>query len=193
MKNIQTANQLSGRAVGALFLTLFGTLWLTLALYALGQLHAAVIAGILAGLAVLILSVLSLFRAAKRWPRVADDPAMRRTFKRVNAAQWIAVAIVVFALAKLHLDVYVMNAITAIVGLHMFPLARLFRYRPHYATGAALVAWAAASAFVAPVGDMQGADALGTGVILWLSASVTLASALHAAAQPVGELTQLAE
>ncbi len=34
MKTIQNANQLSGRAMGSLFFTGFGALWLLLALYA---------------------------------------------------------------------------------------------------------------------------------------------------------------
>jgi hypothetical protein len=116
---------------------------------------------------------------------VPDDPGRGRAFGWINAIQWTAVFIVAFSFAKLHIDAYVISAITAIIGLHMFPLARLFRYPLHYATGAVLVAWAAASAILAPVEQMQGTAALGTGIILWLSAAVTLAVAVHAARQPV--------
>jgi uncharacterized membrane protein YfcA len=104
--------------------------------------------------------------------------------------QWIAVFVVAFALAKLHLDAYIMNAITFIVGLHMFPLARLFRYPPHYAAGAVLVAWAAASVFMTPVEHLQGITALGTGAILWLSAAVTLTLALSDARQSADSLVR---
>jgi hypothetical protein len=142
------------------------------------------------GLAVLVLSALYLLREAKRWPRVPDDPAVSRAFNRVNAVQWIAVFVVAFALAKLHLDAYIMNAITFIVGLHMFPLARLFRYPPHYAAGAVLVAWAAASVFMTPVEHLQGITALGTGAILWLSAAVTLTLALSDARQSADSLVR---
>lgn len=189
MQKIQTANQLSGRAIGAIFFAGFGTLWLLLSLYALERLRAAAVCAVLLGLAILVLASLSLLREAKRWPRVPDDPAMSRAFKWVNAVQWIAVAVVVFALSRIHLDAYLMNAITAIVGLHMFPLARLFRYSPHYATGAALVAWAVASVFLASVEHLQGLTALGTGVILWLSAAVTLALAFQSAWRSAVALT----
>jgi hypothetical protein len=73
-------------------------------------------------------------------------------------------------------------------------LARLFRYPLHHATGALLVAWAAASALFIPAAQLQGVTALGTGFILWLSAAVTLAIALQSirqpASQPVGLLTR---
>jgi hypothetical protein len=45
MKAIQTANQLSGRAIGALFFAGFGALWLLLALYVREQLHAVPASG----------------------------------------------------------------------------------------------------------------------------------------------------
>jgi hypothetical protein len=183
MQKNQTANQLSGRAIGALFFAVFGAIWIGLALYALEWLRAATVAGLLLGMAALVLGALFLLRAARRWPRVPDDPAVGRAFGWINAIQWIAVAIVAVTLNKLHLDAYVMCAIAAIVGLHMFPLARLFRNALHYATGAVLVAWAVVSAVVVPTGQLQGVSALGTGVILWLSAAVTLTLALREARQ----------
>ena len=190
MRNFPTANQLGGRAVGSIFFTGFGALWLFLALYARQQLSAATIAAILSGTLLLLLSAGYLLRQAKRWPRVPDDPGMGRAFGWINAIQWTAVAVVAVVLAKLHLDAYVISAITAIVGLHMFPLARLFRYPVHYATGAVLVAWAVTSVFVAPPEQLQGTAALGTGIILWLSAFVTLALAFQAARQPADLLTR---
>jgi hypothetical protein len=186
---IQTANQLSGRAIGALFFSGFGALWIALALYALERLNATTVSGLMLGLAVLLLAALNLLRAARRWPRVPDDPAISRTFNRVNAAQWIAVFLAASALHWLRLDAYVINAIAAIVGLHMFPLARLFRYWPHHLAGAVLVAWAAACVFLVPVEHMQGVTALGTGVILWLSAALTLLLASLAARSSADSLT----
>jgi len=180
----QTANQLSGRAIGAIFFSVFGAAWLALSLYALQQLRVVPVGGVLVGLAVLLAAAGYLFREAKRWPSMPDDPAVGRAFNRVNAVQWIAVAIVAFAFAKLHLDAYVLCAITAIVGVHMFPLARIFRYAPHYVTGSVLVAWAAASAVFVPIDHLQAICALGTGAILWLGAALTLVLAFRAAADP---------
>ncbi len=185
MKNFPTANQLSGRAIGSMFFAGFGTGWLFLALAAKQRITFATVSGVLLGMLFLFLTAFYLLRQSKRWPRVPDDPSLGRAFGWINAIQWIAVAVVAFSFAKLHIDAYVISAITAIIGLHMFPLARLFRYPLHYATGAVLVAWAAASAILAPAEQMQGTAALGTGIILWLSAVVTLAVAVNAARQPV--------
>ena len=106
-----------------------------------------------------------------------DDPAVGRAFGWINAIQWIAISVVAFSFAKLHLDAYVhARPLPPIVGLHMFPLARLFRYPLHYATGALLVTWAVVSVIAYPTENMQGAAALGTGVILWVSAAVELST-----------------
>jgi hypothetical protein len=107
-----------------------------------------------------------------------EDPARGRSFGRINVLQWIAVAIVAFSFAKLHMDAYVMSAITAIVGIHFFPLAKLFRYPMHNVTGAVLVLWASASVLFVPVDRLQGISALGTGIVLWLSAAITLTLAI---------------
>ena len=188
MKNAQTANSLGGRAVGSLFFAGFGALWLFLSLYARQLLNIETVSSVLLGLGLLLGAAVVLLREAKRWPRVPDDPAVGRAFVWINAIQWIAVSAVAFSFARLHIDAYVLSAITAIVGLHMFPLARLFRYPLHHITGALLVAWAAASALLLPVEQMQGITAFGTGLILWLSAAVTLVAAMQAARQPMRQL-----
>ena len=188
MKNMQTANQLCGRAIGAFFFAGFGALWLFLSLYARQLLNVETISSVLLGLGLLLGAAVALLREAKRWPRIPDDPARGRAFAWINAIQWIAVSAVAFSFAKLHIDAYVLSAITAIVGLHMFPLARLFRYPLHHATGALLVAWAAASALIVPAEQLQGVAAFGTGLTLWLSAAVTLVVAMQAARQPFRQL-----
>jgi len=185
VKNFPNANQLSGRAIGSMFFACFGTGWIFLALTAKQLIGGVTVAGTVLGMVMLLAAAAYLMRQSKRWPRVPSDPAIGRAFGWVNAIQWLAVAVVAFSFAKLHIDAFVLSAITAIVGLHMFPLARIFRYPLHYATGALLVVWATASALFAPVEQMQGITALGTGLILWLSAAVTLGVALQAARGPV--------
>ncbi|HEX4319417.1 MAG TPA: hypothetical protein VHZ52_00835 [Acidobacteriaceae bacterium] len=174
---ITTANQLTGRAIGSLFFAGFGALWLTLALYVKQILTADRVIAVAAGLATLLLAAFWLMRQARRFPKVAEDPACSRAFNRINGIQWIAIAAVAFSFAHLHIDAYAMSAITAIVGIHLFPLAKLFRYPLHNVTGAALVLWASASVLLVSTEHLQGATALGTGIILWLSAAVTLSLA----------------
>lgn len=183
MNDVKAAIQVRGRAIGALFFAGFGALWVLLALYALQRLGAATIAGVALVAVMLISGSLWLLRKAKGSLTGPDDPAKGRVFMRINAIQWIAIAVVAFSFAKLHIDVYVMNAIAGIVGLHMFPLARLFRYPLHYLTGSLLVAWAAGSALLIPAEHLQGIASLGTGAILWLSAAITLGFAFQVAQQ----------
>jgi len=183
MQKIQTANQLRGRATGMIFCAGFGALWLFLSLYARQILNVATVSSVVLGLTTLLLAALYLFRLAKRWPSVPDDPAVGRAFAWINAIQWLAVFVVASVLARLKMSVYIPSAITAIVGLHMFPLGRIFHYPAHYRAGAIMLAWAVASVVFVPVEELQGIAALGTGVILWISAAVTLALALQAARQ----------
>jgi hypothetical protein len=185
MKSFPNANQLSGRAIGAMFFAGFGTGWLFMALAAKQWIGFVTVSGVMMGMLFLFLAAFYLLRQSRRWPRVPDNPAMRRAFAWINAIQWTAIALVVFSFAKLHIDAYVVPAITTIMGLHLFPLARLFRYPLHYATGAVLVVWAVASATLLPVGQMQGIASLGNGLILWVSALVTLTIGVRAVRQPV--------
>lgn len=180
-----TANRIGGRAIGTLFFTGFGAIWLLLGLYAKERLTAAPLSLAACGTVLLAGGAFLLLRRARALPRAPEDPKMARAFKWINMIQWVAVAVVAFAFARLGIDVYVISAITAIVGLHMFPLARVFRYPLHYVTGTALVGWAAASVLLFPKDEMQGSTALGTGLILWLSALVTLALAMRAIRTPV--------
>lgn len=178
MKNITTANQLRGRAIGSIFFAGFGALWILLSFYARQVL--TVDTGIFVATVALALMAIALWlmRQARHYPSLPEDPARGRSFGRINVLQWIAVAIVAFSFAKLHMDAYVMSAITAIVGIHFFPLAKLFRYPMHNVTGAVLVLWASASVLFVPVDRLQGVSALGTGIVLWLSSAITLTLAI---------------
>jgi hypothetical protein len=178
---IQTANQLSGRAIGSIFFAGFGAGWLFMALAARQKISFVTVTGVMLGMVSLLVMAAYLLRQAKRWPRVPDDPGIGRAFGWINAIQWTAVFLVAFTLGKLHLDAFIISAITAIVGIHMFPLARLFRYPMHNITGSVLVAWAAASAVWLPTETMQSVAAMGTGAILWLASAVTLGMAFVAA------------
>jgi hypothetical protein len=181
MKATPTANQLRGRAIGSLFFAGFGALWIGLALYAKQVLTVANVSFMTLDLVVLVGMAFWLLREAKHFPSVAEDPNTDRKFNQINGAQWVAGGIAAFILARLHLDAYIPCAIAAIVALHMFPLASLFRYKIHYVTGAVMLAWAAASAILVPAQHLQGTSALGAGIILWLSAFTTLCLAFTAA------------
>jgi len=178
---MNTANEFRRKAIGATFFTGFGAIWLGLSLYAQELLSTTTVTLVVVGTLSLLLGCLWTYRHADLWPEVASDPAIGRTFNRVNAAQWIAGGLVAFSLARLHLDAYIPSAITAIVGIHLFPLAKLFRRRIHTVTGVAMVLWASFTVLVVPVEHMQGITALGTGIILWASAAISLLTGIASA------------
>jgi hypothetical protein len=79
-----------------------------------------------------------------------------------------------FTLAEVGLQTWILPMVILVIGLHFFPLARLFGYRLHYGTGAALVLLAATYPFVAADGPASASGPLAAGIILWLSAAVAI-------------------
>jgi hypothetical protein len=183
MKTSVTQNELGGRAAGALIFNGFGSLWILIALYAREAFSLINVSVVVAGFAVLLAASCVLMRQAKRFPAAPTNPAMWKIFTAVNMLQGLAIFIAISILIRLHLGVYNLTVITLVVGLHLFPLARLFRYEFHYVTGSALVAWAVTSAWLAPAAQVQSVTALGTGAILWLNAAVTVVLAFLRARQ----------
>jgi hypothetical protein len=181
MEPLHKANAFRGQAIGAAFFTGFGTLWIGLSLYIRQQLSPMNLSLLTTGFIALSIGCFLLYSEAKHWPSRPVDPATSRAFNRVNAAQWIAIILVAFTFARLRIDAYVLSAITAIVGVHLFPLATIFRRKLHMVTGIAMVLWASVTVLAVPVEHMQGVTALGTGIILWTSAAISLAAGIHAA------------
>jgi hypothetical protein len=175
MQSAQFTRRLRGRAIGALFFIFFGAIWLILGLYARGQLDAAALCWIAGCALALAAAAVRLMQRAGRTPATPEGAARNRVFYWINAGQWVAVFVALNILHRLRLDVYGVSVIAVVVGLHFFPLARLFRNPLHYATGALMVAWSALVALKAPLDILQGITALGAGVILWLSAVIALA------------------
>jgi hypothetical protein len=165
-----TANRIGGLAIGAMIFAGFGAGWLFWSLVARQEISAGTAIAVEMGALVLLGAAAYVKRQARRWPRVARKPGMWRTFAWINVIEWTGVVAVGFGFSRLHIGAYVAPAVTAIVGLHLLPLARLFHYPMHHVTGAVLVGWGAASCLLFTQAAMEGATALGTGVILWLSA-----------------------
>jgi len=174
MTTVLTANQLKGRAIGSLFFIGFGTLWLMLGLYLRERLSIGAVVGVVLVAAGLTAAALKLMNQATRFPRVTEDARRKRMFHWINGGQWVAMFLVLTTLNKLHLEVYGVTAIAAIVAVHLFPLAWLFQNKMHYATGGTLLLWLTGIVFFVPAQHLQGMTALGTGVILWLSAAIML-------------------
>jgi hypothetical protein len=184
MLRIENVYELRGRIAGATIMAGFGTIWLLLAFIANQTLNAANAAKVAAVVAAVACGVLYLSRQAERWPSAPRDPAKGRAIG--IAFGWIfgLESAAIFAswtiLGHLHLEIYGLSAMVGIVGLHFFPLARLFRYPPHFVTGALMTLCAAVSAIWTPIDRMQEVAAFGAGMILMASAVFTLGLAAYA-------------
>ena len=174
----RSVEALRGRATGVLFLSGFGALWFLLGLAASQRLSLPTACALAAGLVALVAGTVLLRRRSAALPASRLGPEEQRqagrTFGRVNAAQWAAIVLIAVVLGRLHLDAYTPAAVTVVVGLHFFPLARLFRSPQHHVTGAALVLWGAVCLLLVPRDVLQSTSAFGTGAILWTAAAVTL-------------------
>ena len=179
MQSGLTANRVQGTAIGAMVAAGFGMGWFFWSLSEMHRVTMGTAIGVELGAVALLAPAVYVARQAKRWPRIADDPAMGRRFAWINAIQWAAIVMVVFGFSRLHFEAYVAPAVTAIVGLHYLPLAPLFHFRMHYATGAVLVCWAALSALLFSREEVLVLAAMGTGLILWVSAAMMLVMAMR--------------
>lgn len=177
----QAAAGARGRAIGALFLALFGAAWLSQALMRAQWWNRWTQVLLLAGTLLLVAVAFAIMRRtagpARQVQPAPDRKRVNRLFVLVNVLQWAAVIGAVNVLAYWHRTDLLVVTIAFIVGVHMFPLAQLFRYAPHHLTGALLVGWAGLCLvlFAEPLRDVLGCA--GTGLILWSSAARALFSA----------------
>ena len=183
MDPVQVADRIAHKAVGIFFLSGFGTLWLGISLYAREQLTVAATAGLACVLAAFLMIGVGLQRVGRRWPKMVDDPRVGRAFHRINALQWVAIFVVATCLGRMHLEVYDVTAIAVIVGLHFFPLGRLFHSRMHPVLGVAVIVWAGAASLIAGTDHLQSVTAMGVGCILLTACAVMAATSIRAARQ----------
>ena len=176
--NSHTPETVAARAIGVLFAAGFGALWMAMGLAAMHRLNLLSAALILAVLLTLVLSALCLRRRAETHITTtrdeAEDRQVQRTFHRVNAAQYGAIPFVILGMNLLHRPEWIAPGIAIVVGLHLFPLARLFRNPAHNLTGSALIAWAVFSMAVLPNAFIPSRSAIGVAAILWMSATYHL-------------------
>jgi len=165
------------RATGAMFFAVFGGVWLEG--WAIGTTKLVALDVVIA---VLALALTWLAYATYRrhaadlaaQPKTAQARRIGRLFHAINGGQWILIVVLANILTRQGLGMWIIPMAIFIIGLHFLPLAYLFSNRPHYATGAALVALAVVYPFVAPGGPADAVGLLGAGLILWASAGWAL-------------------
>jgi hypothetical protein len=174
---VRDAQTVQGRGIGVMFLAFFGCWWMAAGLNTIPGMKISVLTGVvLIGLGLFAAGWRQL-RRAKQHPSTQEvidagiDAHRTKVFRNVNIAQWSACAVLVVVLNILQRGEWIVPGIMLIVGLHFFPLAKLFRYQTHYVTGSALVALASSYPFLAAGGPASPVGPIGAALILWVSAA----------------------
>jgi hypothetical protein len=169
-----------GAANGALFMALFGVIWAAAGAGALGGVAGIVLRVVYLVLAVVLcLSSVSARLAARSLLR-DDSPHARarrehlsRRFLLVFGLEGLAIALAVVVLGRYDLVSFIPAVVALIVGIHFFPLARLYGVRAYHVTGAALCALALVTFFLAPAWRLPFVG-LGSGLTLFATAAYVL-------------------
>ncbi|MEP7044390.1 MAG: hypothetical protein ABI843_15100 [Dokdonella sp.] len=135
--------------------------------------------------AALVIVGITLIRRGRQLPLTPNAARVRQRrsgglFAALVAAEIVAMNVAAYVLAGHHLEQYLIPAIAIIVGLHFYPLARLFRAPFFYVTaslmtlagigGVAVIAGGLAVAPVVAAVDVICAITLwGTGLASWIS------------------------
>ena len=174
----------ANRAIGAIVFAVMGGIWLGVASLTTLDQPLTPLFGIVIVIGLLIAAGVRVLRAhgsAMRKPEPGSPQARAvRWFNIINGMQWTAVVLLILALNAIGHPEWIVPGVIAVVGLHFLPLASLFHYPPHAYTGAALLAIAVAEPAFASPSPNHPLAAVGTGLVLWLSALRALRAAAPA-------------
>ena len=169
------AGRAFGTSIGNLFFGFFGLAWIVIGLLAAGKATLSILVPLCCFLAILVgASIYVMRQTHPSLDRSEEHRAMgkriNRRFGLVNLLQWSLIFAAVLGLPRLGLANWIVPTIILIVGVHFFPLARLFKVPRHYITGAVMVAWAIVYPMLFSAGKGDPIGAVGAGAILWVSA-----------------------
>ncbi|MGA2048903.1 MAG: hypothetical protein ABSG96_14495 [Terracidiphilus sp.] len=171
--------RMRGRAVGAIVCAGFGA-------YALYWWTQAAIQGerrpwfgaIAAFTAILVVWGIANLATLRHAPRVALDKRLVRSYRigyvLIVAIEGAAISVGGPILGHFHRPDLYGQWVGAVVGIHFFPLAKLFKMPLYYGTGAAISLAAFGSLLISPTPLRSAISAGGTGMALWITAVVIL-------------------
>ncbi|HVN47855.1 MAG TPA: hypothetical protein VMU30_03425 [Bacteroidota bacterium] len=174
------------RSIGALFFSVFGGIFFLVGAvrgYGVSPILLGIILVCTAGIVAFAYGTYSVHKSALA--QESETPEKKRAdtlFHIINAGQWVVILIGGNVLANIGLSSWILPMATAIIGLHFLPLAKLFRYPPHYITGCLLLLWAISYPLILPLGGENSFGCFGAGFILWASALYGLLSKPHESA-----------
>ncbi len=186
-ENPSLAEELSGRAMGVFFLTAFGAVWVFGNSSSLPDTILAIV-WVVGGVICLLLFACGIYlrrtsRLVKSETRSMTNRDLRRRFNQVFIAEGVGIGIVVVICANLGYSEWIPAAVALVVGLHFFPLARLFRMPLYYFTGISLCVVSVATMIAASILDYSEAvwfvvPGLGSGLVLWTTGAMLVVAGL---------------
>ena len=171
--------RMRGRAVGAIVCAGFGA-------YALYWWTRAAIRGeqrpwlgaIAVATAILVVWAIANLVSLRHAPRVALDKRQVRFYRigygLIVAIECAAISVGGPILGHFHRPELYGQWVGAVVGIHFFPLGKLFKLPLYYGTGAAISLAAFGSLLISPSPLRSVISAGGTGLALWITAVVIL-------------------
>jgi hypothetical protein len=126
-------------ASGMLLMALFTTIWSIVAEYEIqGNDYGMVIVVFSLFSVVFVTYAMYLFAISKRLPKLGEEAQKQdgkskgNRFGLIFVLEGVAIFITVNVLKNLHLDAFVIPAIALIVGLHFYPMAKIFKRKIDY-------------------------------------------------------------
>jgi hypothetical protein len=175
---MSTSSKLASAAIGGMFFTAFGTLWLTLGVLQSSWSKLLLLPTIIFIGGLLFTFSLRQFQTHKAaYRNEANTPERRRIsriFNIVNTVQWCLAGLLAFMFSNFGYDRWIVPMIIFIVGAHFLPLAKVFENRRHYLTGLGLMIVALVYPWILSEGPINPFGPCVAGLILWLSAASTL-------------------
>ena len=168
----------ASRATAAMFLSVFGGLWLMF--WAHEKFRLPTIEYTLICIATLVYFAASFLvyktnrPALKAQSGTLESRKRSRIFRLINVLQWFIIVVVANILTNFGLTRWIIPAVMLVVGIHFIPLAKLFVYPPHYITGALLVLLSVGYPLVSVGGPSNAVGWLDTGLVLWASGAWSL-------------------
>ncbi|GIP26319.1 hypothetical protein J23TS9_14490 [Paenibacillus sp. J23TS9] len=170
-----------GAANGVMFMTFFGALWASIGIigsHGLGEPWLLVLSGIVT--LILLIGAISLFGKARNMKHAAtpDEREQRRNINRkfgLNVGlEGLAIFIASVICNMINYFEIFFPIMAIIVGIHFFPLARLFRENFYYGTGITLCILGVITFFLPMNATVNNVSLIATSTFIGFSSALTL-------------------
>jgi hypothetical protein len=172
-----------GRGMAATIMSFFGFVWLGWGFSAVAAvsnfppaLWAAffIVTAVLMGFAIAALRRGRALMKAQGTSRQEFWSQRRRPFRIVTSLEVLGCVLVVVLANIFHRPDWIASGISLVVGLHFIPLGSIFDFPAYYFVGSLIAAWDILSVAALNSSNSTAFAALGTGVILWVTAIAML-------------------